>query len=109
MKFISLTGFFNDKHFNYSLRAHAKFTLLTMVRVGNSAMAKWKDIDLDNKVWVVPADEMKMKDRLDHVVPLSSQAIEILEVMKELSFDLDYVFPNYRFTTHINPQNTRGC
>lgn len=100
-----LNHFFNDKRFNYSLRACAKFTLLTMVRVGNSAKAKWKDIDLENKIWVVPADEMKMKDRADHVVPLSTQVIEILKVMKELSFDLDYVFPDYRFTTHINSQN----
>ena len=100
-----LNGFFNDKRFNYSLRACAKFTLLTMVRVGNSSQAKWADIDFDNKIWIVPADEMKMKDRADHIVPLSDQAINILESMRELSFDLEYVFPNYRFTTHINSEN----
>lgn len=100
-----LNNFFNDKRFNYSLRACAKFTLLTMVRVGNSSKAKWEDIDFNNKVWIIPADEMKMKDRSDHIVPLSEQAIEILNIIKELSFDLDYVFPNYRFSTHINPEN----
>lgn len=100
-----LNNFFNDKRFNYSLRACAKFTLLTMVRVGNSSQAKWENIDFENKVWIVPADEMKMKDRPDHIVPLSTQAIELLESMRDLSFDLKYVFPNYRFTTHINSEN----
>lgn len=103
-----LNQFFDNKRFNYSLRACVKFTLLTMVRVGNSSEARWDQIDFERKLWVIPVENMKVKEgRKDHIVPLSQQAIEIIETMHPLSGDLPYIFPNYRFSTHINPENMR--
>ena len=44
------------------------------------------------KLWVIPADRMKAKR--EHVVPLSKQALEILEVMRPISANRQYVFPS---------------
>jgi len=50
------------------------------------------EIDFDMKLWVIPADRMKAKR--EHVVPLSKQALEILEVMRPISANRQYVFPS---------------
>ena len=60
-----------------------EFTLLTALRTGDVIGATWDEIDLDAKVWTIPASRMKgrkSKRKLDdHRVPLSPRAIEILE------------------------------
>jgi len=49
-------------------------------------------IDLDAKLWTIPAERMKAKR--EHIVPLSPQALEILEVMKPISAHSEHVFPS---------------
>jgi len=66
--------------------------LHTMVRPSEGAGTLWDEIDLENRVWEIPAE--RMKKRRDHVIPLSSQSIEILETMKPISQHRDYVFPS---------------
>ena len=53
-----------------------EFIILTAARSGEVRLATWDEIDLDAKVWVVPAE--RMKARKDHRVPLSDAAIELL-------------------------------
>lgn len=53
---------------------------------------RWVEIDLDAKLWTIPAERMKAKR--EHIVPLSPQALEILEVMKPISKNREYVFPS---------------
>lgn len=53
-----------------------EFAVLTAARSGEVLGAQWSEIDLGNKVWVVPAERMK-RER-EHVVPLSAQAIALL-------------------------------
>lgn len=53
---------------------------LTFVRKNELVLAKWREFDLDKAVWRIPAERMKM--RVEHIVPLSKQAIEILNVIK---------------------------
>jgi integrase len=65
-----------------------EFTILTAARTGETLGAKWPEIDLLSKVWTVPAE--RMKAGVEHQVPLSARAIEIL---KALSTDTEYVFP----------------
>lgn len=63
----------------------------TFVRTNELIGAEWVEFDLDNALWIIPAGRMKMKT--EHIVPLSIQALKILEQLKELSDPSRYVFP----------------
>jgi integrase len=54
-----------------------EFTCLTCARTGETIGATWPEIDLDGKLWIVPAE--RMKGGLEHRVPLSDRAVEILK------------------------------
>jgi len=58
-------------------RCLIEWQLHTMTRPSESTKAEWVEIDLDNKLWTIPAERMKM--RIEHKVPFTPQAIEILE------------------------------
>jgi integrase len=61
--------------------AHAlEFTILTAARTGETIAATWSEIDIGEKVWVIPAD--RMKGGREHRVPLSRRALAILDAMK---------------------------
>lgn len=66
--------------------------LLTLVRPSEASGTRWEEIDLEAKLWTVPAERMKAK--LEHIVPLSPQALEILAVMKPISAQRENVFPS---------------
>ena len=68
------------------------FMMLTFLRTSEMIGAEWDEFDFENKVWVVPAHRMKMKK--DHIVPLSSQSIEILMELRKLHNHPKYVFPS---------------
>ena len=53
---------------------------LTFVRKNELVLAKWEEFDLESCLWRIPAERMKM--RIEHVVPLSSQAFAILQYLK---------------------------
>ncbi len=72
--------------------------MLTFVRPGELAEAKWKDLDFKKNLWTIPGEQMKMGK--DHIVPLSKQSLQILEELKNHSGNRDYVFPSQR-----NPRN----
>jgi integrase len=74
-------------------RCLLEWQLHTMTRPSESAKAQWSEIDLENRLWVIPAERMKM--RLEHKVPLSPQAIEILARLKPHSGDRTHLFPSY--------------
>lgn len=54
--------------------------------------ARWVESDLDDKLWTIPAERMKAKR--EHIVPLSPQALEILDVMKAISAYREHVLPS---------------
>ena len=56
--------------------AALKLSAMLFVRPGELRAAEWGEIDLDAAEWRIPASKMKMK--VDHMVPLSKQAVEIL-------------------------------
>jgi integrase len=62
---------------------------LTWVRTNELRMMRWDEIDGDT--WVIPAG--KMKRRLDHVVPLSTKALDLLAELKTRAGDSPYVMP----------------
>jgi integrase len=56
-----------------------QFTVLTAARAGEVLGAKWDEIDLNKRVWVIPAERMKAGK--EHKVPLAPQAIELLRAL----------------------------
>lgn len=75
-----------------STRCLIEWQLLTLVRPSEASGTRWEEIDLENKLWKIPAERMKAKR--EHLVPLSSQALEILDMMKPVSAHFEHVFPS---------------
>ncbi len=74
------------------IKCALRFAPLVFVRPGELRKAQWKDIDLDNAEWRF----LVTKTQIQHIVPLSTQAIEILEELKPLTGRGRYVFPSSR-------------
>ncbi|SER46275.1 Phage integrase family protein, partial [Nitrosomonas sp. Nm51] len=64
---------------------------LTFVRTNELIGAVWTEFDLDNALWIVPAERMKMRN--EHVVPLSSQALKIITELKTMAGNSRYLLP----------------
>ena len=67
------------------------FAILTACRSGEIFGAKWQEIDFKNKVWIIPKERMKADK--EHRVPLSEEAITLLESIQEYSQPQDFIFP----------------
>jgi integrase len=65
-----------------------EFTVLSACRTNEVIAARWAEIDLENKVWTIPAD--RMKARKEHRVPLCPRMVALLQSLPRLN---DYVFP----------------
>ncbi len=82
-----------------------KMLTLTMLRPGELRKGLWTEIDLDQQEWIIPSSRMKVKKnsrvqgRLDHIVPLSSQAIDVLKELHPLTSVSEYIFPA-EYTKH---------
>jgi integrase len=74
---------------------------LVFVRPGELRRAEWSEIDFDTATWRISASKMKM--RADHLVPLSRQALAILQELHPLTGSGRYVFPGER--THARPMS----
>ncbi len=84
----------NETRLYNRTRRAIKLSMLTFTRPGELRQARWEDIDLEAKEWVISAERMKM--RRAHIVPLCRQAIEILqEQYEETGFlNTPWVFPS---------------
>ncbi|MGC9519031.1 MAG: tyrosine-type recombinase/integrase [Desulfuromonadaceae bacterium] len=76
------------------VRCAMRLAPLVFVRPGELRNAEWSEIDFENKQWNIPAEKMKMKQ--PHIVPLSDQAINILQEIHPLTSRSRYVFPSAR-------------
>lgn len=81
-----------DYHGHPNVVAALKLSPLVFCRPGELRSAEWTEIDLDAAEWRIPGSKMKMKT--DHLVPLSTQAVEILQGMKLLTGSKRFVFPS---------------
>ncbi len=75
-------------------RLAIKLLALTFVRTGELIGAKWEEFDLEAAEWRIPAERMKM--RTPHIVPLSKQAIQILQVLHGVTGHSKFLFPGER-------------
>ena len=81
-----------------------KLLVLTYVRSGELRGATWDEFDVEERLWRIPASRMKMGT--EHLVPLSSQAVEVLEQIKPITGQYDLVFPSERRRTECMSDNT---
>ncbi|MXW99895.1 MAG: tyrosine-type recombinase/integrase [Acidimicrobiaceae bacterium] len=68
------------------------FLTITACRSGEVRGARWSEIDLSEKVWTIPAS--RTKTGMQHRVPLSTRAIEVLNEAREDLGDDGFVFPS---------------
>lgn len=80
-------------HGNILVKTALQLMTLTFVRTAELRMMEWDDINFESKEWRIPPHKMKME--LMHIVPLSSQAIKLLESLKPLTGNKQYVFYNH--------------
>ncbi|EIS0360270.1 tyrosine-type recombinase/integrase, partial [Salmonella enterica] len=97
---------------NASIRLETRllieWQLLTWVRPGEAVRARWTDIDEENRFWNIPAEFMKMKR--PHKVPLSKEAMRILESMKPISGHREWVFPSIKAPlSHMHEQTANAA
>ena len=69
-----------------------KFQVLTAARPGEARHARWSEIDLDAATWTISAADMKSER--EHKIPLSTQALDLLDRARMLSWGDEYVFPS---------------
>lgn len=84
--------------------AALKLSPLLFARPGELRGAEWAEIDFDGGEWRIPGSKMKMK--LDHIVPLSTQVLEILRSVHLLTGNRKYVFPSIRTAERCMSENT---
>jgi integrase len=91
---------------SFVVKNAALFSAYVFQRPGEVRRAEWAEIDLNQAVWNIPAQKMKM--RRDHIVPLSRQALEILRRLKPVTGRGRYVFPAYDASDGSRPMSTNG-
>ena len=87
-------GFIRALRHREGIAANAlEFLVLTAARSGEVRGATWFEVDLDSRTWTVPAD--RMKAGREHRVPLSDQAVELLEKQPRFEGE-ERIFPSTR-------------
>lgn len=81
-----------------------KLTPHVFQRPGELRQMEWAEVNFDKAVWTIPVTKMKM--RQPHSVPLSRQALAILQAMRSLSGSGRYVFPSIRTRARPISENT---
>ena len=84
--------------------AALKLTPLVFVRPGELRTMEWAELDLDAAEWRIPGSKMKMK--VEHVVPLCTQAVELLRSVQPVTGHGRYVFPSLRTGERPMSENT---
>ena len=77
---------------NHAHTAAIRLLLLTVCRKGELVAARWEHVDFDKAEWLVPAS--KQKSEIDHLVPLSRQAVELFRELRKLAGRSPYVLPS---------------
>lgn len=94
----------NDYQGHFVTKCALRLAPLLFVRPGELRHAEWSEFDFENAEWRIPAEKMKM--RVTHIVPLSTQAISILRELQPLTGQKKYVFPCIRSLSRPMSENT---
>lgn len=89
---------------NPTTRHALELLMLTAVRPGELRGARWNEFDTERALWRIPAERMKMKT--EHLVPLSAQALKVLDTIKPLTGSDVLVFPSPYYPGKALSENT---
>jgi len=81
-----------DNYPTPDMRIGLKLLAMLFCRPSELREATWAEFDLDSAVWNIP--EQRMKKRREHIIPLPSQSVRLLQELKPLSGHSDYLFPS---------------
>lgn len=84
-------------------RLAIKMVLLTLARTQEIRGARWEEFDLEKRLWTIPATRMKMK--IEHRVPLSPQALDVLEELRPISGAGELCFPGHHDPSRMMSEN----
>lgn len=100
MPYAEVPAFFRDLKQRRGIAPRAlEFAILTAARTGEVIGATWSEIDLEKQMWRVPAARMKAKR--EHRVPLSPQAVALLQSVQLDRKPADYVFRGWKQGTAL--------
>jgi len=85
-------------------KAALQLAPLVFLRPGELRRAEWTEIDLDKAEWRIAADKMKAK--VQHIVPLSDQAVSVLRELRPITGEGRYAFPSVRTSDRSMSENT---
>jgi integrase len=91
-------------HGSFVTQCALRLAPLTFVRPGELRHAEWSEINFDTATWRIPGKKMKMKE--EHIIPLSSQSLNILRELHPLTGSGKYVFPGVRTPLRPMSENT---
>ena len=94
----------NDYNGHFVTKSALQLAPLVFVRPGELRKAEWSEFNFETAEWRIPPEKMKM--RITHIVPLSTQAVSILREIQALTGDGKYVFPSLR--THTRPMSNNA-
>ncbi|HEJ8091183.1 TPA: tyrosine-type recombinase/integrase [Serratia liquefaciens] len=98
----------NNASIRLETRLLIEWQLLTWVRPGEAVRTRWSDIDIETGMWNIPSDFMKMKK--PHKVPLSKEALRVLDSMKAISGHREWVFPSIKAPlSHMHEQTANAA
>lgn len=78
----------------YTTRCVIEWQLHTMCRPSEASHARWREINIEKRAWIIPAGIMKM--RQEHKIPLTPYTLYLLELMRPISGHREYIFPGDR-------------
>ena len=90
-----------ESHVSPAAKLLFTFATLTASRSGEARLARWSEVDLEKRVWTVPAERMKAKR--EHRVPLATQTIQVLADAQRLADGSGLIFPS---PTRLGPLGT---
>ena len=88
-------------------RIALQFLAYTVARPGEIRHAEWVEFDLAQRLWRIPAK--KMKRRLEHLIPLSRQALKLLDELKAWTGHSHLLFPGDLDPDKPISENTLAC
>lgn len=88
---------------NKTTRCLIEFQLHTMTRPAEASNALWDEICWEEKLWVLPAEKMKMNR--EHIIPLSDYCLDLLKHVKSLDRNSRYIFASP--STNKKPMNSQ--
>ncbi len=85
-------------------RLALKLMAFTFVRTSELIGARWEEFDIEAARWNIPAERMKM--RTPHIVPLARQALDVLNTLRTLTGESEWLFPGDRNAKKSMSNNT---